>query len=228
MTIPYPSLRILRAGLAGTALLFATWAHAADIRFVEGLTSEERVAVGAQKLTPAQATYLDALVSHDVTIAREGGVTGFSSAFLDRHTPAERAAAGTGALTSAERVALDALVARAIALGPPPDQAFSYSPPAKPTPPPAPPETLVSAPLRAELHGDVSMTFGGGHGSSFYGTSIDLSVTDPSGKFTLGVGYEQFHGKGFYPLVGPYAPYGPYSAYGPIGPGYVGPPYWGW
>jgi hypothetical protein len=228
MTFPYPSLRILRAGLAGTALLLATWAHAAEIRFVEGLTSEERVAVGAQKLTPAQAASLDALVSHDVTIAREGGVTGFSSAFLDRHTPAERAAAGASVLTSAERVALDALVARAIALGPPPDQAYSYSPPAKPTPPPAPAETLVSTPLRAELHGDVSVTVGGGsHGSSFYGTAFDLSVTDPSGKFTLAVGYDQYRGKGFFPLVGPYE-YGPYSAYGPIGPAYVGPPYWGW
>jgi hypothetical protein len=228
MTFPYPSLRILRMSLFGAALLLSSRANAADIRFVEGLTPDERIAVGAQKLTPAQAAYLDGLVSHDVTIAHEGGVTGFSSAFLDRHTAAERAAAGTGALTSGERVALDVLVARAIALGPPPDQAFSYSPPAKPNPPPPPAETLVSAPLHAELHGDLSLIVGGGHGSSFYGSSVDLSVTDPSGKFTLGVGYEQFHGKGFYPLVGPYAGYGPYSAYGPIGPGYVGPPYWGW
>ena len=228
MTLPYPSLRILRVGLAGAAFLLATRAHAAQIRFVEDLTSEERTAIGAQKLTPAQAAALDGLVSHDVTIAKEGGVTGFSSAFLDRHTAAERAAAGAGALTSSERVALDVLVARAIALVPPPDQAFTYSPPAKPTPAPPPPETLVSEPLHAEVHGDVSLTFGGGHGSSFYGTSFDLNVTDPSGKFTLGVGYEQFHGKGFYPLVGPYSPYGPYSAYGPIGPAYVGPPYWGW
>jgi hypothetical protein len=229
MTLPYASLRMLRVGLGGAALLLATWANAAEIKFVEGLTPEERIAVGAQKLTPAQAAYLDGLVSHDVTIAWEGGVTGFSSAFLDRHTAAERAAAGTRALSSSERVALDVLVARAIALGPPPDQPFTYSPPAKPAPPPPPAETLVSAPLHAEVHGDVSLTVGAGsHGSSFYGTSFDLNVTDPSGRFTLGVGYEQFHGKGFFPLVGPYGPYGPYSAYGPVGPGYVGPPYWGW
>jgi hypothetical protein len=56
---------------------------------------------------------------------------------------------------------------------------------------------------------------------------MDVYVTDPSGKFTLGVGYEEFRGKGPLALYDPYLPYGPYSAYGPIGPGYFGPPYWG-
>ncbi len=60
------------------------------------------------------------------------------------------------------------------------------------------------------------MVGAGGHGSSFYGTSEDLFVTDPSGKFTLGLGFSEFHGKG---LVGPYGPYCPIP--------YV-PPYAGW
>ncbi len=229
MTIPYPNQRFLRAGVACAAMLLATLSRAADIKFIEGLSAEERTSTGVSKLTPAQAADLDGLVSHDVTLALEGGVTGFSSPFLNRHTQVERAAAGISTLTASERSSLDTLVARAIALGPPPEQPFAYSPPAKPSPPPAPPETLVSAPLHAEVHGDLSFTVGSGsHGSSFYGTSMDLNVTDPSGRFTVGVGFEEFRGKGLFPLCGPYAPYGPYSAYGPIGPADVGPPYWGW
>jgi hypothetical protein len=229
MTIHYPRKRFVRSGIACAAMLLAALSRAADIKFVEGLSAEEGASIGVSKLTPAQVVGLDGLVSHDVTLAQEGGVTGFSSRFVDRHTPAERAAAGIGALDAGERVTLDNLVARAIALGPPPEQPFSYSPPAKPSPTPAPPETLVSAPLHAEIHGDLSFTVGGGsHGSSFYGTSMDLNVTDPSGRFTIGVGFDQYHGKGYFPLFGPYALYGPYSAYGPVGPGYVGPPYLGW
>jgi hypothetical protein len=229
MTILYPNTKLARTGAAFVAMLLATLSRAADIKFIEGLSAEERASTGVAKLTPAQAADLDRLVSRDVTLAMEGGVTGFSSPFLERHTQAERSAAGSGVLTASERSSLNAIVARAIALGPPPEQPFAYSPPAKPPATPPPPETLVSAPLHAEVHGDVSFTVGGGsHGSSFYGTSMDLNVTDPSGRFTVGVGFEQFRGKGYFPLYGPYAAYGPYSAYGPIGPEYVGPPYWGW
>jgi hypothetical protein len=51
--------------------------------------------------------------------------------------------------------------------------------------------------MRAEIHGDVSFTVGAGsHGSSFYGTSVDLSVTDPTGHFTVAVGFDDYRGKG--------------------------------
>jgi hypothetical protein len=230
MTFQYPSQRLLRAGVACAAMLLAGWVRADEIKFIEGLSPDERAAMGSSKLSPAQAAALDGLVSHDVTLAEQGGVTGFSSGFVSRHTAAERSAAGVGLLSARERETLDSLVARAIALGPPPEQPFVYSPPqARPPPPPPPPATLVSAPLRAEIHGDVSLTIGGGsHGSSFYGTGLDLYVTDPSGKFTLGVSVDEFHGKGILPFYGPFDPYGPYSAYGPMGPAYAGPPYWGW
>jgi|SRR5580658_9734205 hypothetical protein len=230
-----PHLRLLRAGIAFAAALLAMSAHGYEARFVDGLSAQEKAATGIAKLTAAQAASLDVLVSHDATLAQQGGVTGFSSGFLARHSDAERSAAGIDRLSDKEKSILDILVARTIALGPPPDQPFTYSPPqAKVTPPPAPPapsEVTVSAPRHMEVHGDVSFTVGaGGHGSNFYGTSMDFNVTDPSGKFTLGVGFDDYHGKGLLPLYPPYGPYGlygPYSAYGPIGPGYVGPPYWG-
>lgn len=230
MTFQFPTLKFLRAGIACMALLLATRAHAAETKVLEGLSSEEQAAMGLTKLSQAQVTYLDGLIAHDARLAEEGGVTGFSSTFLARRTPAERSAAGVGQLTESERAALDSQAARAIAIGPPPDQPFTYSPPVKAAPPPPPPtQTMVSTPLRGEVHGDLSMTVGGGsHGSSFYGTSMDLNYTDPSGKFTIGVGVSEFHGKGFLPFCGPFSAYGPYAGYGPIGPAYAGPPYWDW
>jgi hypothetical protein len=228
MNFPYLDLRNVHAGLACALMLLATSAKSAESSFTGSLAPEERIEVGILKLTPSQATALDGLVSHDMTLARQGGVTGFSSTFIARHTVAERTGAGIDRLSAVERTALDRLVARTIALGPPPDQPFAYSPPARPVPPPDTSKVTVSAPLRAELHGDLSFTVGGGsHGSSFYGTSMDLSLTDPTGMFTVGVGFEQFRSKGLIGLYGPYSPYYPYDPYyGPVGPPYFSP-YWG-
>ena len=218
MPPPPAILRIARAALGLSVLALSAWAHAAEASFSDGLSPEERAASGIARLTLSQASALDALVSRDVTLARQGGVTAFSSAFSARHSPQERAAAGMDRLTGAERASLDTLAARAIAMGPPPTLSFTYAPPPKPAPPQA--ETVVSDVSRVQVHGDVSLTVGGGsRGRSFYGTSADLFVTDPTGSFTVGVGFEEFRGRGLLSLCGPNGPYGP--AYG-------GPPYLGW
>jgi hypothetical protein len=204
-------------------MLLAMGGQAAEVRFINDLSPQERTAVGLSKLTPSQAATLVVFVAHDARLARQGSVTGFSSTFLARLAPSQREAAGIDQLSEKEQAALDTFVARTIALGPPPDQAYTYSPPEKASPPPPPAPTLVSAPLHAEVHGDLSVTVGGGsHGSSFYGTSMDLNVTDPTGKFTVGIGFEEFRGKG---LIGLYGPNSPYN-YGPVGPPYLAP-YWG-
>lgn len=192
------SLTFARAALACASLLLASAASAAQAGFIEGLSPDERAASGLARLAPAQAARLDALVGRDVSLAHEGGVTGFASSFTARRTPQERAEAGIDPLSAGERSMLDVLAARAIAYGPPAQASFSYAASA------APPETLVSAPPKAQVHGDLSLTVGGGsHGSSFYGTSADLFVTDPSGRFTVGVSVSTFRSKGF---VGPYGP----------------------
>jgi hypothetical protein len=164
--------------------------------FTDSLSPDQRAAIGVSTLSRPQAAILDALVAQDVTLAHEGGVTGFSSSFSERHWEKERLASGLDRLTPQQRTALDSLAANAIAMGPPPEQAFTYSPPrvAQPLPPPA---AAVSPPMSAEIHGDVSFTVGAGsHGGSFYGTSVDLSVTDPTGHFTVAVGFDEYRGKG--------------------------------
>jgi hypothetical protein len=203
---------MIRIGIACAAMALATMARASEPGFSDGLSAEEKAACGISKLTAPEVTALNALVGHDVTLARQGGVTGFSSAFAARHTAEELAAAGIGRLSERERSSLDSLVARAIAMGPSPLQTFEYVPP-----PPVPPETPVAAPRAAEVHGDLSFTIGrGSRGSSFYGSSIDLFVTDPSGRFTIGVGVSDYRGRGYF---GPYGPYcSPYA--GPFPPAY--------
>lgn len=204
-----------RAALGCAALALVTLAHAAGPGFGDGLSPDERAACGIAKLSASQAVALDSLVSRDVTLARQGGVTAFASAFSARHSPQECKASGMDSLSSKEVAALDVYVARAIALGPPPAQSFSYSPSPKPAPVPA--ETVVSDVSRTQVHGDVSLTVGGGsHGRSFYGTSADLFVTDPTGRFTVGVGFDDYRGRGLLSLCGPNGPYGPV---------YGGPPY---
>jgi hypothetical protein len=214
MRFPVREARWIRAAFACAAMLLGAAAAEAAESFSAGLSAEERAACGAAKLTPGQVAALDSLVGRDVTLAHEGGVTGFSSAFSARHTAKELASAGIDRLSDKERSALDSYAARAIAFGPSPSQAFAYAP-APPTPAPA--EKLVSAPLGLDVHGDVSFTVGAGsHGTSFYGTSADVFVTDPSGKFTLGFGVDSYRGRGFFLPIAPC-----------LDPLYLGPPYLG-
>lgn len=177
----------------------ATSAAAAD-GFSAGLLPTERAASGIATLTPAQAAALDSLVKRDVDLAHQGAVTGFSSAFTERCTPTERAAAGIDLLPAKDRAVLDSLVARAIATGPAPGQAVSYAPP----PGAVSSAATVSRPPGLDVHGDLSFSIGAGsHGSNFYGTSADVFATDPSGKFTLGVGFSEYRGHGLLPLCDP-------------------------
>jgi hypothetical protein len=223
MTLSPHPLRIARAALLCAALLAAALGQASGMGFTSGLSAPERDAAGLTRLSSAQAAVLDALVDRDVTLAHEGGVTGFSAGFLERHSAAERDAAGIGPLNDAERQQLDRLAARAIAIGPPPDAGFRYAPPPTPAPKAAAPATDVVLSEKLQVHGDVSVTVGGGaHGQSFYGTSADVFVTDPSHGFTVGVGFSEFRGKGLLELCGPY---GPLSPYAPLA---QGPPYPGW
>lgn len=217
--------RFARAALGCAALALAAQARAAGPGFCDGLSPDEKGACGIAKLTAGQAASLDALVSRDVTLAHQGGVTGFSAGFCARHSGRDLKAAGLDRLSAKETAVLDVFAARAIAMGPPPEQSFAYSPPA--TPAPAQPETVVSDVSRTQVHGDISFSVGGGsHGQSFYGTSADLFVTDPTGRFTVGVGFDDYRGRGLLGLCGPDGPYGPYGPYGPV---YGGPPYpWDW
>jgi hypothetical protein len=197
---PFPRRRH-RAVFALAVGLIVAAAQAAAFTFSEGLSADERAACGLAKLTAAQVGALNAYIERDTALAHEGGVTGFSSSFSARLSPQQRASAGLDRLSERERAFVDTMAARTIALGPPPAQEFAFRPSAAVPPP----ESVVLPPPAVQIHGDLSFTVGGGsHGSSFYGTSMDVFVTDPSGKYTIGVGVSEFRSKGYF---GPVAPF---------------------
>ena len=166
--------------------------------FVGSLSDADAKACGLAHLTTAQKAEIDRLAMRDITLAREGGVSAFSASFVSRRSDTERMASGITSLNQTERDNLDAAVASAIAYHPMTYQAQAAA--TAPAPKAAPvAQTWSLPPPKWDIHGDVSLTIGGGsHGSSFYGAGMDVYATDPSGRFTLGVGVAEFHAKGYY------------------------------
>jgi len=178
---------MLRSLLIAASLILV--GSAAGAGFSDSLTPQEKAASGLVRLTPAQASKLDALVARDEVLAREGAVTGFSTSFTQRRTGKERLEAGLEGLSASQRARLDSLVAFAIA--DPAPVVPVYEP--RPAPPAA---SFSSPPLKPEVHGDISLTVGGGKGVSFFGSDLDINITDPLGRYSISIGISEYRGKG--------------------------------
>jgi hypothetical protein len=199
--------------------------------FSDDLSDQDRSASGLGRLTSAQVAKVNKLVANDLDLAREGAVTAFATPFSRRHAK-EISATGFDRLTAAQILELDKLVAFTLAhpvpelphFHPHSAAAVSAAPPANPTPP------LQLAEPPWQVHGDITLAVGGGKGGSFFGSSLDLFVTDPSGRFTAAISLSEFRGKGwsnpcFYPPLSPWAPYSlrfPYPQ-APLPPPYLLP-----
>jgi hypothetical protein len=235
--------RLTRTALAGLGLCVGASGFAAEATLVSvahgfdrTLSPEETAGVGLGQLSPAQIAALDRFVQRDIGLARDGDVGGFSRNFSQRLTPRERVAAGLARLRPEQVARLDGYVARAIATPPPPEAEFAYQP--KLAPPPLAPlgasaaaaASPASLPMKQQgliVHGDVSFTVGGGSGGSFYGTGLDVILSDPKGQYTIALGFSTFHGSGRYypypllsrgPCLAPDSPFGaePYFTPNPL------------
>jgi len=185
-TLTHPSLRSLVVALCGLLALTVS-AAVTDPGFTDSLSSTQQVAMGLAKLSAAQRTTLNAQVQHDVTLARQGDVTGFASTFTQRHTATERTAAGLDLLGNDERRQLDAFVARAIAQ--PPTPALMHL--SKHS------DEVEVTTYRPEIHGEVTVVAGAGsHGGSFYGGALTGIYDDPEHNFSMAVTYAEIHSKG--------------------------------
>jgi hypothetical protein len=178
-------VRGLMAVLLGLMAL-TVWA-ADDTRFTDTLSSPEQAAMGLAKLSSAQRTALNAQVQHDITLARQGDVTGFATAFTQRRTATERTDAGLELLGNGERQQLDALVARTIAR--PATAVLTHFSQHK--------DEVEVTTYRPEIHGEMTVFAGAGsHGSSFYGGSITGIYDDPNHNFSVAATYAEIHSKG--------------------------------
>jgi len=201
-------MRPLLGFLFAAAFLAVATAASAAIGggFIATLSSEQQTAAGLVHLSADEQTTLNTLVAREVALARQGNVKAFAGTFSSRRKPAETTAAGLDRLAPEELAQLDQLVATAIAAGP--------------TQPVLPqrlkPKDVASAENRLEIHGQVSLAYGWGSGGrEMRAGSLYTEIYDKQTGVTLGLGYSQMSGDGWwgcgYPDYG-YDGYGyPYS-----------------
>lgn len=190
-------MRPSHLGLVFAATLaIASLAFAADGTggFTATLSSEQQIAAGIARLSADEQTALNALVAREVSLARQGNVKAFAGTFSSRRQPAERAAAGLDRLVPAELEQLDLFVANAIAAGP-----------ARPTLPRRLKPTDVARNDRLEIHGEVTLAYGWGRGGrDMRAGSLYTEIHDKETGVTLGLGYSEFSGDGWWGYGDPY------------------------
>ncbi|MDB6093553.1 MAG: hypothetical protein JWM32_1115 [Verrucomicrobia bacterium] len=191
--------------LLSTGTLFAA-TTADDIRFSATLRPGEFVSLGFNELNADNLAVIDGLVRQDEAASKfkNNGVD--HTRFSQRRSVHEREIAGLTRLKPEQLAELDELVRRRIA-GPEPESGGAsgtlVSPPAR-----GDAVRMVTGPRPIEIHGEVSYTLGWSKAGSFQGGDIVLGYEDPARRFSVVVGYSEYHGKGLpwcvYPDAGPY------------------------
>ena len=188
--MPASLLRRISPAIALCLALAAPLLPAAEpaAGFLSSLVPATWNASGLDQLTAAEKTSLDALVARDVAAARQGGVTAFRGTFSTRRTPVERTQAGMDRLSPAELHQLDESVAATLATRP-----LLVAKPSRPA------DTAgidVSAALKPEIHGRVTLGYAWSErGSDRFG-SVETYYYDPTSRVTLGLGISTGRGSG--------------------------------
>lgn len=186
-----PRPRILRACLlAGLTLGIAVGAEpAGEPAFAETISVADQTAAGLSILTDGELAELNRLIQQEVTLARQGNVTGFAGTFTGRRTDGQRTATGLERLSAEQQAHLDTLVAYRLAA---PTLVF-WTPRATD----GDRAGAVRRPSPFPIRSSVSLTYGAGSGgTSFYGGSMSMTYDDPSGKFSATVSISEYHIKG--------------------------------
>lgn len=175
--------------LASALLVGAPLVQAAEsVTFTTTLPADVQAAAGLPKLTVEQRQELDRLIQRDLDAARQGAVVAFAKTFSERRTEEEKQKSGLDALADGERAQLDAAVASAIANRAASSQEIVWTPTSA---------RILRERQQPIIHGEVSMFYGQGRGDhSWYGGSFATTVTDPSRRMTLGIGYAEIREKG--------------------------------
>ena len=210
-----PAGRIFPRFLLVLLCTAAALAAAEDLRFSATLTPAQRAGAGLAQLTSDNVAVIDGLVRQDEAASKFKNNAVDHTRFSQRRTAHERAIAGLARLTAAQLGQLDELVRRRLA-GPEPEPAATAALSSGAAGPGA---NSVAYRRPLEIHGEISYTYGWSKAGSFQGGGLVLTYDDPAHRFSVAVGYSEFHGKGlpycFYPGGGPYRPYA--ESPGPIG-----------
>ncbi len=189
-----PLSRVLACAALTLGLLNGAAARADEPGFTAKLSATDLAAAGLAKLSPEQATALDAQIAREIAVARQGDVVAFSRSFMQRRSADQLTAAGLTALTAEERNQLDLVVARAVAQRPA-IVVQILTAKAK-----AADDAVETITYKPQLHGEVTLTVGtAGGGRNFYGGSFTTVYDDPQRKFSVAFTYAEYHGKGLLP-----------------------------
>jgi len=191
--------RILpQLGLALLGLFAASAARAQDdVRFSATLTPDQREATGLAHLSADNVAVIDGLVRQDEAASKFKNNNVDHTRFSQRRTEREREIAGLNRLTPAQLTRLDGLVGLRIN-GP-----VSTEPATIVTTT----GTAVQSPAagrKLEIHGELGFTYGWGKGGNVSGGDLILTYDDPAGRYSVLVGYAEYHGKGLVPCYYPY------------------------
>ncbi len=153
------------------------------------LALDTQASPGLEKLNSTQRAALEKQIDAEISLARSGNVTAFSTPFTARRTYAQRAGAGLDQLTPSELAVIDAHIAHTLSQRP----AYSYR------------RTKLSADAietetaKAKISGEVSFTYGtDGHGRNFYGGSFTSIWESPSRNLAIALTVARYKGDGLF------------------------------
>lgn len=177
--------------------------------FTDGLSADDRRAIGVDLLTPPERAALNEQVARELALARQGNVRGFAKTFTQRRTPADLTATGLEKLSPEQRTALDRSIAWAMAV----PLFLDVQPRFTPS------DAVQTVKPKARIHGEMSATVGvGSGGRSMYGGSMAVTYEDPNRGLSTTVRVSQYKGDGWIFYDDGYGPagygYGPALGYG--------------
>ena len=171
-----------------------------DVRFSATLTPAQRDRAGMTQLTGDNVAVIDGLVRQDEAASKFKDNDVDHTRFSQRRTPRESELAGLDHLSATQVTALDDLVGQRISgIAPVADATFISAGSAPRIAGVKPSLT----PHKLDIHGEMSFTYGWGKGGSFSGGDLVLTYDDPAGRYSVLVGYSEYHGKGLTPCFGP-------------------------
>jgi hypothetical protein len=177
-------------------LVLTTRAADDGSRFSSTLSQSQRAETGLAQLTEDNVAVIDALVRQDIATVKRRNSTTSLGTFSQRRTDHEREIAGLAKLTPEQLARLDGLVG--LRVFPPPSYQLNSEYRASAAPLVKPVTTVRGL----EIHGSVSLTYGWSKGGTIKGGEMEMTATDPSGRFRIRVGYGEYHGDGVSPYVG--------------------------